>query len=300
MTLASFALASLALLPQSQDESGAPSRVVGGQGIVATEGQLQVVYLANGGFMLRTGNFSILIDAFVKDSVEGSEVLPKDVLQMLQDGQKPFDGFVLALVSHNHPDHFHPRVCERFLKSNSQAALMSTPQVVRQLTKGARDFKSIRSQVTAIGVPEGEPRALDRGPLNMGVEMIRLPHAGESEGTVNLAHIVRLGGFTILHVGDSEPDPEQFKKLDLASRGIDVAIVPYWFYMSEEGVRIINDLVQPTYEIVCHVPPSERELFSARFELENPHVFQFASPFESKIFDKRPRDADAGTASPDR
>jgi len=294
MLLATLTLLSLGLLPQ---DTRKPPKPADGEGVVATKDQLQVVGLANAGFLLRSGNFSVLIDAFARDSIQGYESLPENALRKLQNGEKPFDGYALALVSHLHPDHFHARTCERFLKNNPMAALMSGPQVAGRLAEAAKSFADVRQQVRSISVEYGTPKAIDRGLQNMGVEFYLLPHAGAEEvggGEVveNYGHLVNMGGFKVLHVGDADADPAAFELYDLAAKNIDIAILPYWFFTSPEGVRIVDELIAPDVTILCHFQEAEKALFVERLVLDSPEVVVFQSMFESRIFDRRrPPDA---------
>jgi L-ascorbate metabolism protein UlaG (beta-lactamase superfamily) len=290
-----------ATLPQQSGETpqGDPTRrMVGGSGIVASENQVQVMYLANEGFLLRSGNFSILIDAFIKEAHDGHEALPKKSLRQLQSGKKPFNGFIFALVSHAHPDHFDPRVMARFLGANKKAALMTSPDVATRVAEVAQDISLIEQQVKYIRCVPGVPKSLDRGPMNMGVEFMLLPHAGDESGeVVNYGHLVNVGGFKLLHMGDAAPSKAAFAPFDLGSKEIDIAFVPYWFFMSEEGIDIIDSVIKPRYTVVCHVPSAEKELFGERMALENPHVIYFNEALESKIFDKNDKsEVDPGAA----
>ncbi len=248
-----------------------------------SEKRVEITFLANEGFLFRSGRFSVLIDAFLKDPYKEYEALPNDVFKSLVSGEPPFDGYVLSLVSHNHLDHFQPLVAERFLRANSDSALMSSPQVVDSLIEGAQEFRKIQKQVRSIPLKKGASRTIAHD--EMSVEMILLPHGGErNRGIVqNYGHLITMGGFKILHVGDADMDPAIFAQF--SERGIDIALVPYWFFTSEAGVKIVDELIQPKYTIACHVPLADKELFIERMKTENPHVAVFGSSLESKVFD---------------
>lgn len=296
-----FAVALLAFLASS-GPSGAPRgqeplpNVPSNHQPKPSERRVEITFLANEGFLLHSGRFTVLIDGFLKDPYKEYEALPHDVFKRLASGEPPFDGYVLSLVSHNHPDHFQPLVAERFLRANPDSALMSSPQVVDSLIESAQEFRKIQKQVRSIPLKRGQSRTIAHD--EMSIEMILLPHGGErNRGIVqNYGHLISMGGFMILHVGDADMDPEIFAQF--SQREIDIAFVPYWFFTSEEGVKIVDELIRPKYTIACHVPLADKELFIERMKTENPHVAVFGSSLESKIFDAESSTRASGDETP--
>lgn len=59
-------------------------------------------------------------------------------------------------------------------------------------------------------------------------------------------------GSPILHIGDASMDPQLFAPYDLASRDLDIALIPYWFFTDPtiqetiEYFRIVFDSVGKT------------------------------------------------------
>ena len=248
----------------------------------APEG-VEVTFLANAGFLLHSGKYSVLIDAFLKEPHGAYEALPPETFQNLVQGRPPFDGFVLALVSHNHPDHIQPRAAEKFLTSNKQAQLISSPQVLAALKAAAKDFSAIQHRVTPVRPPQTLVQE------EMSVEFLSLAHTGaENQEILNLGHLITMGGVKILHVGDAEPNPENFAPYSLAEKKIDVAIVPYWYFGSEAGGRVITEEIQARTLIACHIPPKDFEKFSAAMHENHPEVLIFGKPLESHTFQPTP------------
>jgi L-ascorbate metabolism protein UlaG (beta-lactamase superfamily) len=254
------------------------------------ETRLEITSLANAGFLLHAGEYSVLIDAFVKEPYKEYEALPTDVFKKMANGEAPFDGYVLALVSHNHPDHFQPLAAKRFLTSNPTSAMLASPQVVETMRPGDKGdkeaFRKIRNQVREVPVKKGEAKILKH--QGMTVEMMLLAHGGEqNRGIVqNYGHLITIGGFNVLHIGDADMDPAIFEPYRFAEREIDLALIPCWFFANETGVRIVDELIRPKAVVACHVPAAEKELFIERMELENPHVKVFAKPMETIVLDR--------------
>lgn len=245
---------------------------------------IEITYLANEGFLLRSGPYEILIDAFVAEPYSGYAALSPEMLQKLMSAAPPFDGAkIMALTSHAHRDHFQPETAERFLLRSSTATFVSSPQVVGVLAKSSQDYQKIKDLVRAIPVKPGEIQAIP-GP-EVTIQFMNFQHGGEKNKKIqNYGHLITMGGLKVLHVGDPDPDEELFAPYDLAKRNIDVAFVPYWFFSSEEGVRIIDEQFHANYLIVCHIPLDEQADIVARLHKDNPHVLVFDKPGDKKVF----------------
>ena len=98
-------------------------------------------------------------------------------------------------------------------------------------------------------------------------------------------HLIRIGGTTVLHVGDAETGPESFAPYDLAERGIDVALVPYWFYSDGDGRRTLATHLRAKHAIAVHVPPNEVETVKKSLAESDPGVVVLTTPGESKTFE---------------
>ena len=270
MLLASTTLLALAALPQdaaAADDSAAP--------------EVRITFLANDGFLIASGEHSVVIDGFVPQPHDVYEALPPEVYERMSSGSPPFEGVVLGLVSHKHRDHFQPRAAERFLAGNELAGILSSPQVVRELKKNIED-KSLLPRALVVDAKPGESQVIMQE--HMSVEMFRLKHGGEGNSRiVNYGHLITIGGLKILHVGDVEVSDEAFANLDLASRSIDVAFIPYWFFGSEEGIRIVREKVAPAQVVACHIPPTDRERLIELMKVQLPNVRIFREPMDSVV-----------------
>ncbi len=284
-----------ALLVLVQEQSPPPRPADGVHEPAPSERRVEITSLANAGFLLHSGKFTVMIDGFLKDPYKEYEALPSGTYQEMVAGGGPFGGYVLALVSHNHPDHFQPLVAERFLRGNPDSALISSPQVVESMRSGAQVFREIRKQVSEIALKKGESKIFAHE--EMSVEMMLLAHGGErNRGIVqNYGHLITMGGSKILHIGDADLDPSVFSPYRFAERDIDVALIPYWFFTSEVGIKILDEEIRAKSVVACHIPAAEKELFIERMKIENPLVRIFAQPMESLVFDASPEAKDGAS-----
>jgi glyoxylase-like metal-dependent hydrolase (beta-lactamase superfamily II) len=75
---------------------------------------VDVTFLANAGFFLESGRYSVLIDAFLREPTDLFAGLPDAVYKQLVNAQAPFDELTIVLVSHDHPDHAQMRGLEKY------------------------------------------------------------------------------------------------------------------------------------------------------------------------------------------
>lgn len=258
---------------------------------------VDLTYLANEGFLLESGKYSVLIDAFVREPAGAFGALPTEIHKQLANAKPPFDGLTVVLVSHDHPDHVQWRGVEKFLGHNPQAQLITAPQILRSLQDSAQDFAAIGMRVTASPVVRGSIKKLVQE--EMHIDFFTLEHHGRRERVFNLGHLIDMGGLRILHVGDADPTPENFAAYDLASKGIDVALVPYWFFGSPAGVKTLYEDIRPRIVVACHVPPAEVATFEPLLKEQFPEVVLFTEALQKRSFQPAGAAEAAPPADPD-
>src|SRR5688572_5299249 len=185
-----LAAALLAAPPAAQDAPAVQTpkpRVLG----------VDVTFLANAGFFLESGRYSILIDAFLREPTDIYAGLPEEVYKKLVNAQPPFDELTIVLVSHDHADHVQMRGLEKYLAKNSQAQVMASPHVLRSLQSQARDFEASHQRLTPIPTVKNSMNKILHEELS--IEFLQLEHGGNVE-IINLGHLIEIGGVKILHV----------------------------------------------------------------------------------------------------
>lgn len=110
-------------------------------------------------------------------------------------------------------------------------------------------------RVVAVEPKDGEPARWSREGL--GVELLRLPHNPAPTQPENLAHVLRLGGRTLVHVGDAHARPEQLAAADLVGRTFDVALLPYWYWQEKDFAPALRALSGRRGNVALHVRPEE-------------------------------------------
>ena len=243
---------------------------------------LEVLSLANEGFLLRAGDDAVVIDAFVSMPYAGYGALMGKPLEALLAGTDPFNSVDVALVSHEHGDHFQPSPARSFLAARSECLLASSPQVLAQLddvNPHGEPVPPAESQRSVLPAPGKEERVeVD----SIRVDILRLSHGtGRFAGVQNLGHIITLGGVTALHIGDAAMESANFEAYGLRERGIDVVFVPYWYFQDSAGRRIIDEHFRPAKLVACHISPRELSQVTKHMARTDPDVLVPQKTFES-------------------
>jgi L-ascorbate metabolism protein UlaG (beta-lactamase superfamily) len=237
---------------------------------------LEVTYLANEGFLVRSGDAAFIIDAFVTEPYSIYSAVPADVFARLVDGEAPFDGIDVALVSHPHGDHFQPEAARAFLDRQVETLFVSSPQVVDAVGGAAEGRRAVWPE-------PGEVVSVERGGVR--VDVFRLPHGGARHRTIqNLGHVVHLGGFKVLHVGDADRAERHYEPFDLPAQAVDVALVPYWFLLDADGRRLVERHLRGRHVVAVHIPPGELDDVAERLRREMPEVIVFRRASETRRF----------------
>jgi L-ascorbate metabolism protein UlaG (beta-lactamase superfamily) len=255
---------------------------------------LEVTYIANEGFLLVIpppeipGNVAlndnaVLIDSLFRDGVSPYELVPLDRREAVETARPPFDA-TLVLVSHYHADHFDPAAVARYLKHNFRAELVSSEQVVEQVAEALNDDVILRNRVHAVvGSSPGSSASLTVG--GIGLHIRRISHgSGRHAEIQNLAQVVTLGGWKILHIGDADAGEAEFKRLDFKKDKLDVAFIPFWYLADDKGAALVKRYVRPRIVVAMHIPPGELDERTAEIRARFPDAVIFTQPFETKTF----------------
>lgn len=244
---------------------------------------VDVTFLANAGFFLESGRYSVLIDSFLHEPTDPYAGLSDEVHRQLASAQPPFDGLTMVLVSHLHPDHVQMRGLEKFLTKNSLAQLVSSPEVVTALRQAARSVEPIHRRMQPIRTTLGAMTRVVQEEMSVG--FFELEHGGKANTDVkNVAHLIEMGGVKLLHVGDAEASLENFRRYDLKAKKIDVVFVPYLFFGKPTGVQVLREEIQARTVVACHVPPAEWEKLNELMKSTFPDVILFKDALEKRTF----------------
>jgi L-ascorbate metabolism protein UlaG (beta-lactamase superfamily) len=252
---------------------------------------LEITHIANEGFLLAIpppeipGNVTlndnaVLIDALFRDGVEGYATVPLDRREALETARPPFDAKVV-LVSHYHADHFDPAAVARYLRHNFRAELVSSEQVVERVAEALDDDIIRRNRLHAV-IGSSTDSSATRTVAGIGLHLRRISHgSGRHAEIQNLAQVITLAGWKILHIGDADAGEAEFKRLDFKKEKIDVAFIPFWYLADHKGAAVIKRHVGARIVVAMHIPPAELEQRTAEIRARFPDAIVFTEPFQT-------------------
>lgn len=217
---------------------------------IAAEDKLVVRYTANAGVILSSGPSSVLIDTFFSRTFGRFHALEREEHKSIYSRQIP-----LALATHIHGDHFSSGPVIGYLNVNPNTLFASSEQVIAQLKGKVKERQLISAKLDNAGTMTFEQHG-------MAVTMLNMPHGTGKFATIqNYAQLIDINGWRVLHVGDAAIDIENTTKLGFDERGIDVAIVPYWYLFTEGGDEQMA-LIGANEWVFVHMPTHDIEKFN--------------------------------------
>ncbi|HKD36444.1 MAG TPA: MBL fold metallo-hydrolase [Pirellulales bacterium] len=188
----------------------------------ATRGELHLWWLGQSGFLIQHDGRHLLVDPYLSDSLTAKyAATDKPHVRMTERVIAPerLDFVDVAASTHNHTDHFDPETLAPLLAVNPKLAIV-VPAANRETAAERLGVSSDR----LLGIDDGQ--AVDVGEF----ELTAVPAAHETierdeQGRMRfLGYLIRAGGFTVYHAGDTVLYEGMVARL--ASQPIDVALLP--------------------------------------------------------------------------
>jgi len=225
---------------------------VGLAGAGDSASDLQITSLGNEGFLIEAGGRVVMIDALYV-GLPGYVAPTGEQRGARERAAPPFDTVDLVLATHHHGDHFDAEVVARHLEANPRGVLVTTPTAVDLIRREGAGFTEISDRLRRVYPEEGESVHLEVAGID--VEVLNLHHGRRRDPLVeNLGFIVRMGGFSFLHMGDTEATAEEIGSLELRDRHIDVAFVPFWLLEDRQTARGYLEAIGAAKVVAMHIP----------------------------------------------
>lgn len=222
--------------------------------------QASVTYVANEAVLITNGDKKVLFDPFFHQVFGTYQLAPQDTKQAIFSGVPPFDNLTAIFISHAHGDHFDANEVLKYLQKHPNTRLIAPQQAVTELIALA-EAKQILPQVTSVKLAFNQaPHTLEVAGLL--IDAVRIPHAGWP-GRANIENLVfrvtlknQDSSVTVMHMGDADPDDVHYLQYEdhWKKYVTDLALPPYWFYLSAEGMDILDDILNIKKSIGIHVP----------------------------------------------
>ena len=249
----------------------------------APSGDLAITYVANEGVLLESGGVRVLIDGLFRPTDPTYARVPADRRVDLERAAPPWADIDVVLVSHRHRDHFDPEAVSEYLVHAYHAELVSSQEVVAELERAATShWELIRDRVLALSWQPG--RSEEVRVHGVAIHLLGLSHGSGAVATVqNFGHVVELGSWRLLHLGDAVATEASLAPFHLGDgAGIDVAFVPWWYLADEAQLAAVQRLVAPRRIVFVHVGPSE-EAEAVRLAARVPDAVVFRRVLEDKL-----------------
>lgn len=217
----------------------------------------RATYLGNEGVMVARGETKILFDAFYANSYGQYALVPDAISDAMLNGEAPYDGVDVVFVSHVHGDHFTAEPAIEYLRAQENVSLYASVQIRDAfLAAGVGENDPLLARVHTYDLsPDSDPVSFELDGLS--VDVVAIPHAGDRPNIQNFAWRVTLDDeTTVVHLGDAGTVIADFARHadHFASRAHDAAFPPYWFYLNDDGRKILERYIGAHQTIGVHVP----------------------------------------------
>lgn len=253
-----------------------------------------VTYIANEGFLIKTRNGKVLVDALF-GGIKGNwcEQPSDSALKLLINGQPPFNNVDVVLVSHYHPDHFNEKMVSEFMVKNPNTLLVC-PGQVNELLKNNPSHNHFSERINIIHASDQHDTSFVVS--DMQIRAMRMNHGSYFEKDANtgeikdrhkdvehIAYLVRTTNGTFFHSGDASIKSfDRYKESGLESEKIDFAFLDRVF-MQPDGMQVINEVLKPEKLIFMHIEPARVDYYR-NIVKEFPDIFIFSKPLEIKAY----------------
>lgn len=242
---------------------------------------LQITYIANEGFLISNDNIKILIDGLFKSKHYTS---PSDsLISKIIDNKAPVDNINYFLVTHDHQDHFSEKLVSDFLSKNPKTKFISTSESCDKLSATGFSSTNLICQNLEIGELKEVNEIKDE---HFSVSAFRLKH-GTSTEINNLAFIIRINDFSIMHMGDAFvlQSEEQINKVNWENYKINVLFVGY-MDVNQFVLETLSKTIKPKNLIMMHIHEDDIQEAKDRNEKYSGNAIIFEKELDTKKFNK--------------
>ncbi len=198
----------------------------------------------------------ILFDPLFKINFQRFSLVPEKLKLKMLENIEPLNNVDAIFISHSHADQFDAKEILSYLNKYQNVQLIAPKQAIDKL-KLLPDYKKITKQLHEISMEVGEqPIEISFGGVQ--IEVIRIPHVGwpERADIENLVYRVTLDGFTVMHLGDSDINPEHYLPLSSfwSKKATHHAFIPGVFAVDANSEQSIKELINVKRITHIHIP----------------------------------------------
>jgi L-ascorbate metabolism protein UlaG (beta-lactamase superfamily) len=242
----------------------------------------EVRYIANAGILFTSGTTRLLVDALVRNGIPPYATPDAAERRRLEAAQPPFADVNAVLVTHWHEDHFNAEAVASHLVRNARAVLVSSHEVAERVARAA---VAVSDRLRPVTPPPGQAEAIDIAGLR--VHVLRLRHNPARRMPDQHVGFLVEGCRTLLHVGDADPEPSNFTRLETLPR-VDVAALPFWYMSGARARDMVSGSIRPARVLAVHVPPRDADAVAGELAAASPPTVLLRGPGQTVPLDVRP------------
>jgi len=215
----------------------------------------EITLVANAGVLVTHAGRALLVDGVHREDGHPFSRVPEADLVRMRFGVSPFERLDYLLFTHEHPDHFTPRlVAELVARRRVQGIFMPGA------AGGSPDLADLATLAEERGIPFHGLSLAPGGTAwfepedGIAVTAIGTRHMGpQFQDVRNDCYLLTLGGLNLLFTGDADHVPEYY---EAAMKGVelDAAFVNPIFFHNKTGQAIIADIFRPREVVIYHMP----------------------------------------------
>lgn len=219
---------------------------------------IEVIYTANAGVLIISGNSKVLIDGLCKYSNPIYSDTPQALADKIIHTDPPFDAIDAILYTHTHPDHFSAEMTHAYMENHPESVLIGGQTVREKLelhAQGRVDFDTDRYAFAKGANPK--PILLK----NMTVHPVKTVHINDAtEAYEHYAFLIEMENLACLITGDAEPTMQNFQAVDFHKVAVDLVIAPFPYISTFRGQKVVRDLIKPKQIAAVHFPDAENDV----------------------------------------
>lgn len=243
---------------------------------------VKITYIANEGVMISAGDKQVLIDAIHKEYYPQYLATDATILKKMFAETPPFASVDIVLASHIHRDHFHGKTIADYLKKVNSADFFATAQVIDSVRLFLKDSDINEKRLISAGYRTGEKSVYEKNDIR--ITNFKIDHGSERFSWIeNSGHLIEIEGKKILHIGDPAFGAKDIQAAGLVAEKIDVAILPYWFLINENGRSVIEQWIQPRQIVAAHIPPARNADAVSEIKKHYPAAIIFTEPIKDFV-----------------
>lgn len=246
--------------------------------------RIDVTYIANSGFLIESGNKSIIIDALFKQGWE-TYLTPSDsVVSNIVNQIEPFEKSNLMLITHAHGDHFDATMVVDYLLNSEENILLAAPNVTNAVLQHS-EYKKLGRQIVQLDKLNREKN--DTIIQGIRVRSFFMQHDARPQ-IENVGYLIEMNNLKVFHTGDCNgAEISQFEKLQLQNESIDLAFLNFYgFWNTQEEREFTEKHITPKEIVLMHIPSKEIESVKDSVKLIDDFIdiAVFESSMENKSF----------------